>query len=128
MDTKIGELIVSKIEKLEKTLSAEIGHVRNDVRELKVEVTKLGVRVGNLEIRMEKLEVRMDKLEVRMSNLETRVDGLETRMSDLEEETGKIRTEMRRSFWELEGGLKFIGNRVWDDHEERIKVLEWARV
>lgn len=96
MDTKIGELIISHIDKL----GTEIG-------ELKVCVNKLEARISALEVRVERLEVRMDKLEARVDKLEK---------------------EMKRSFWELEGGLKFIGNRVWDDHEERIKVPEWARV
>jgi len=96
MDTKIGELIISHIE-------------------------KLGTEIGELKVCVNKLEVRMDRLEERMDRLEERMDKLEARVDKLEK-------EMKRSFWELEGGLKFIGNRVWDDHEERIKVLEWARV
>jgi predicted nucleic acid-binding Zn-ribbon protein len=92
------------------------------------EFAKLNVRVDDLEKRMTKLEERMTKLESRMDRLEERMDSLEKRMDKLELRFNKFESDTERNFAGIYDLITFVGNKVWDEHEGRIKTLEYGVV
>jgi hypothetical protein len=117
MDTKMGEAILKEIQKvhgdirvMDEKVSANFtatGKALKGIDELGARLTS---EVDRLDLKIDHLEARLDK------KIDGKIDGLRSVMA--------TRSEMIQWFKETHDIIRFIGTKVYDDHEDRIIELE----
>ena len=116
MEGNISNLILFKLEKMDKTMEERFDRVDEHLDRIDERLDRVEERLDRVEERLDRVEERLDRVEERLDEVEERLDEVEERLVEVEKEVRIVRTT-------LENEIRVNIQRVAEGHLDLYRKL-----